>query len=83
MNKRFVLLTTSSCSKCPKIKAMIAEDSDLASLIEIKDAMNCKEFCVEKKIMSVPTIWDSKTERAVNVGYFTKEELDSLVKGVE
>lgn len=81
MEKKFWLLTTSTCSKCPQVKAIIAGNPELAAEVEIKDAMENKDLCVEKQIRSVPALYNTETGEVFAVGWSTEEEITNIIKG--
>lgn len=81
MEKKFWLLTTSTCSNCPKVKNIIEQDPELLAVVEYKDAMEHKDLCIEKQIRSVPTLYNTQTGEVFSVGMSSKEEITNIIKG--
>lgn len=80
MDKRYIFFSTETCHYCGPQKELLHQLPEIEEMIEFKDALQNKEFCLSKGIRSVPALYDMLEDKVYMVGLFTTEDWKNTIK---
>lgn len=80
MSKRFILFTAETCVYCKPQKELLKTIPEAEDLIEYKDILENRDFCISKGIRSVPAVYDTLNDKSYIVGLYTIDDWKKLLE---